>query len=170
MTNYNPIQCIKELSFVTKTGSSSSSLIGMDDNPEDVNISPNGQYIALNNRENIYLFDLKKPESGWQSGIEIEGVDFVVPTDSGGYWVAGSNTVQLINAKGDCELDFCFDSHKNLWGDDDWLFFHNGRDVIFAEINNHVFRTVRHKNVILHVWKHGKGLRFLSVSDNKKHL
>jgi len=124
------------------------------DSSEYLRISPNGQYVALSNEENLYLFDLQQPELSWQKGMALESANGVVPCDSGGYWISKFESVQFINSDGTPELQMKRSWDKSLWGNDHWLLMHHKNQLRFTKTSDCSFCITSFKHMVIHAWEH----------------
>ncbi|MDX8395861.1 MAG: hypothetical protein R8K22_05560, partial [Mariprofundaceae bacterium] len=167
MADSNPVQLIKDLGFGNIIQRNNSVFI---DIPQYLNISPNGQFIAVGNAENSFLFDLKHPELSWQKCMDMEAVNEVVPTDSGGYWISKYDHVQFINNHGVQALNMNRSWGHNLWGNDHWLLMDHEKQLKYINTSDFFIHAIEFKHMLLHAWKHGDCLRLLSVSRRKKKL
>jgi len=167
MNNNNPIELVKELDFSFMQPQQCLMEV-----PTSFRISPNGRFMALGNREHIYLFDLHHPEQGWQNGIAHDDAEIVVPTDNGNYWIKSDTTVSLIKDKGNNRLTFSIPGYsaRCIWGNDSWLLQHDNSELYSTDISSMSMKKVKHDNVIIHAWMHNHVLRLLSVSNKKKWL
>jgi len=167
LTANNPIQTVKDLNFSAVIQRNDSVFI---DIPSNLNISPNGQYLALSNEKNLYLFDLQHPELSWHQGIAMESTLSIVPTDSGGYWISQYDSIQFINKDGIQALKMNRSPDYCMWGNDHWLLILYEKQLKYINTSNFFIQSLTFKHMVLHAWKHGDCLRLLSVSRRKKKM
>ena len=144
----------------------------MPNTPTCLRISPNGRFMAVNNSERVYLFDLNRPDQGWQEGHTPMDAEIVVPTDRGNYWIQHARSVSLVGREGDKLLNFSVPQFLSrcIWGNDGWLLQHDTDELCFADMSDRSIHRQPHHHTILHAWMHNHRLRLLSVSEKKQWL